>query len=222
MTKEFNGIKVIVDEKLVGKLKTFQSANKKYKRCYMLSNEWKVTGICPECEKRSISGGRCIECGWESKGVELFAEAAEIIERGRARMNESNDPEILAMNPTEKDWLTSEELEKVHSLELEALSYMESIDDIRKRVKKKRKARRIEAFEESNKMNIYKRKIEVFYNKDWVEVSMSCVCKGDTFRMFEPSGEQVKDKDGNLEFVATSNAYIGEFGVFEVEVSVKN
>lgn len=31
-----------------------------------LLDNWKKTGICPACEKRAITGGRCIICGWES------------------------------------------------------------------------------------------------------------------------------------------------------------
>ena len=27
---------------------------------------WKEHGVCPVCSLRAISGGRCIQCGWES------------------------------------------------------------------------------------------------------------------------------------------------------------
>lgn len=31
---------------------------------------WAMTGVCPECSHRSVTVGRCIMCGWNSKTVE--------------------------------------------------------------------------------------------------------------------------------------------------------
>ena len=32
---------------------------------------WKHTGVCPECLRRAISAGRCIQCGHEPARVTL-------------------------------------------------------------------------------------------------------------------------------------------------------
>lgn len=29
--------------------------------------DWKKTGVCPACERRAVTGGRCIICGWVSE-----------------------------------------------------------------------------------------------------------------------------------------------------------
>lgn len=31
------------------------------------ANHWKHTGVCPDCAHRSVTGGRCIMCGWKAK-----------------------------------------------------------------------------------------------------------------------------------------------------------
>ena len=30
------------------------------------SEEWIVHGVCPDCNMRAISCGRCVKCGWQS------------------------------------------------------------------------------------------------------------------------------------------------------------
>jgi hypothetical protein len=37
--------------------------------------EWMITGICPACGDRSVTGGRCIMCGWE--GIQYQLRVAE-------------------------------------------------------------------------------------------------------------------------------------------------
>ena len=64
-----------------------------------------------------------------------------------------------------------------------------------------------------------RRRVEVWTTKGWLEVEMSDLKVGDRFRMFEPSGEQVVNKeDESTEWIVSRPAYIGEYGVYEVEI----
>jgi hypothetical protein len=54
------------------------------------------------------------------------------------------------------------------------------------------------------------RKVEIKNNNIWEEINFSELKKGDTFRMFEPDGEPVKDLNNKTEFLATSDTYMSE------------
>lgn len=54
------------------------------------------------------------------------------------------------------------------------------------------------------------RKVEIKNNEEWKEIEFSELKKGETFRMFEPDGEPVKDLNNRTEFLATSDTYMSE------------
>ena len=31
------------------------------------AQHWRHTGVCPDCSRRSVSVGRCAECGWNGR-----------------------------------------------------------------------------------------------------------------------------------------------------------
>ncbi|AYP68343.1 hypothetical protein PQE75_gp136 [Bacillus phage vB_BcoS-136] len=62
------------------------------------------------------------------------------------------------------------------------------------------------------------RKVEVRRDKEWVGIHFSELKKGDNFRMFEPTGEEVVDKKGNTIFYAESEVYKTDDGVWCIEV----
>ncbi len=72
-------------------------------------------------------------------------------------------------------------------------------------------------FEEDNR-----RKVEVLdIGGQWVghTEGLRFVHKGNKFRMFEPTGEHVKDKKGRTEYVATSDAYKSElYAGYQIDV----
>jgi hypothetical protein len=53
-----------------------------------------------------------------------------------------------------------------------------------------------------------KRKTEVLGETGWVEIEFRDLKAGDTFRLFEPTGEIVIDHTGKNEFYAVTNAEI--------------
>lgn len=53
----------------------------------------------------------------------------------------------------------------------------------------------------------------VFYNSDFEDIE-----KGDIFRLFEPGGNPVIGHKHITEFIATSNAYLNENKIWEVEM----
>lgn len=61
------------------------------------------------------------------------------------------------------------------------------------------------------------RKVEVLRKGKWVEVNFSDLHNGDTFRMFESTGEPVIDDEGNAKFIATSEPYEYE-GVWAIDI----
>jgi len=54
------------------------------------------------------------------------------------------------------------------------------------------------------------RKVEIKQDDVWKEISFSELKTGDTFRMFEKTGEPVKDLNGRTEFVAANDSYTDE------------
>lgn len=53
------------------------------------------------------------------------------------------------------------------------------------------------------------RTVEMLWAGEWVEVDISCVKKGEVFRMFEPDGTPVRDR-GTANFVAVTDAEYNE------------
>lgn len=52
---------------------------------------------------------------------------------------------------------------------------------------------------------------------DWIVVDFKDLKEGDKFRMFEPTGEPVVDKEFNeTEFIAKCDAYINEDGIWSI------
>jgi hypothetical protein len=38
-------------------------------RIYVIKGtNWQWTGVCPACHNKTVTGGRCIDCGWDSRG----------------------------------------------------------------------------------------------------------------------------------------------------------
>lgn len=63
------------------------------------------------------------------------------------------------------------------------------------------------------------RKVEVkLFTGEWYDVTMSSVLEGDTFRMFEPDGSQVKDEDGKTEWVALHDSYLSPSDIWTVDI----
>jgi hypothetical protein len=50
------------------------------------ASTWQEHGVCLECSTRSITGGRCIQCGWESEALitrhKAYAEACRCVRCG--------------------------------------------------------------------------------------------------------------------------------------------
>ena len=50
------------------------------------ASTWQEHGVCLDCSTRSISSGRCIQCGWESEGLKArhkaYAEACRCVKCG--------------------------------------------------------------------------------------------------------------------------------------------
>ena len=61
----------------------------------------------------------------------------------------------------------------------------------------------------SSPTGIVERKVELLVDGQWTSVKLEDLVNGDTFRMFEVTGEPV-DYEGSTEFVAEGNAYFSE------------
>jgi hypothetical protein len=60
--------------------------------------------------------------------------------------------------------------------------------------------------------------VEIWTMEGWQEVEMKDLKVGDRFRMFESTGERViNTNDGTMEWIVSRPAYVGEYGVYEVE-----
>lgn len=62
------------------------------------------------------------------------------------------------------------------------------------------------------------RSAEILINDEWLPIEFKNIKKGDTFRLFESTGEPVLSKDGDTEFIAISNPYIAKGGVDGIDI----
>lgn len=62
------------------------------------------------------------------------------------------------------------------------------------------------------------RRVEKKVKYGWMIYALSQIKAGDTFRMFEPTGEQVYDDANNCSWVAAKDAYL-KHGVYVVDVA---
>ncbi|WP_144509846.1 hypothetical protein [Bacillus sp. FJAT-22090] len=60
------------------------------------------------------------------------------------------------------------------------------------------------------------RRTEVYINGEWKEINFQELKKGDNFRMFESTGEEVLDLSGSTVFHATSDSYLNEDKVWQI------
>jgi hypothetical protein len=81
------------------------------------------------------------------------------------------------------------------------------------------------------KEEMYKRYVERNVNKgrhertvlanrtgEWTEISFSELSKGDNFRMFESTGEEVVGKNNEVIFYSTSEPYKNEHGIWQIDI----
>lgn len=61
------------------------------------------------------------------------------------------------------------------------------------------------------------RTAEVYRDDCWVPTDFYKVKKGATFKLFEPDGTLVSDKDGNEVLVAVSDPYLNAEGVLTID-----
>lgn len=63
------------------------------------------------------------------------------------------------------------------------------------------------------------RTVEIYNDTEnkWIKVEFSEIKKDDKFRLFESTGEPVKDEKGNTEFIAESNVKVNEDGIMYVD-----
>lgn len=55
-------------------------------------------------------------------------------------------------------------------------------------------------------------------NLYWHDIEFEELKDGDTFRMFELTGEPVLDENGNWEFITNCDAFINDDGIWAVEI----
>lgn len=61
------------------------------------------------------------------------------------------------------------------------------------------------------------RKVEVFKKGMWQSTPFHMLTKGDIFRLFEPDGESVTDRDGTNKWQAVSDRAYDNGTTFEIE-----
>ncbi|HLO11191.1 MAG TPA: hypothetical protein VK190_02920 [Pseudoneobacillus sp.] len=61
------------------------------------------------------------------------------------------------------------------------------------------------------------RTTKIFYNGEWTVIPFDHLKKGDTFKLIEANGEVVMDSNEKTEFIATSEPYINDDGVWTVQ-----
>ena len=61
------------------------------------------------------------------------------------------------------------------------------------------------------------RKVEKLEDGEWIEIEFAELRKNDTFRMFESTGEEVYNNEGENIFVASNDAFIGANGILTIE-----
>lgn len=62
------------------------------------------------------------------------------------------------------------------------------------------------------------RKVEILKDGEWIEIKFDELKKDDTFRMFESTGEEVYNNNGENILVALSDAFAGENGVLTIKI----
>ena len=63
--------------------------------------------------------------------------------------------------------------------------------------------------------------IERFESGEWIEVDFEDLKKGDLFKMFNPDNGALYESDDNgSEFVAASDPYINDDGIFTINIEV--
>ena len=62
------------------------------------------------------------------------------------------------------------------------------------------------------------RSVEILVDGEWLPIEFKNIKKGDTFRLFESTGEPALGEDGGTEFIAASNPYITKDGVDGIDI----
>lgn len=63
------------------------------------------------------------------------------------------------------------------------------------------------------------RKTEIYTNDNWQAIDFQQIKKGDTFRLFESTGEAVIGGRSETEWIAMSNAFLIDDGVWTVDIN---
>jgi hypothetical protein len=62
------------------------------------------------------------------------------------------------------------------------------------------------------------RTVEVNRKNKWIQIDFSELVKGDIFRMFEPTSEEVIGNKGETVFQAFSNPYKNDDGIWQIDI----
>jgi hypothetical protein len=60
---------------------------------------------------------------------------------------------------------------------------------------------------------------EVFKNNNWEQIEFSQLKKGDRFRTYNPNGELLKNENGYSSFIAVTDAFINEEGLWTINLT---
>lgn len=63
------------------------------------------------------------------------------------------------------------------------------------------------------------RKVQRLRDEEWEDILFSQIKVGDTFRLFESTGEPVIGNKNDTEFIATSATYINNSNTYEVKIN---
>ena len=113
------------------------------------------------------------------------------------------------------------DMEKLKSKEHKIISIEEALKDVElflteEEIEEILKNKEIIKAEEIKIMNT--RKVKVFKDNDWVDIEFENLKTDDKFKLFESTGEEVKDESGNLEFIAISDAYINKSNILTINI----
>jgi hypothetical protein len=62
------------------------------------------------------------------------------------------------------------------------------------------------------------REVQVNRNDQWVNIEFNELYKDEDFRMFESTGEEVRDSKGNTVFRTTSEPYLNNDEIWQIDV----
>lgn len=62
------------------------------------------------------------------------------------------------------------------------------------------------------------RKTEVFRDGNWIEIDFLNLKKGENFRLFEQTGEEVYNLSGMTIFQSISSPYENENGIWQIDI----